>query len=73
MALTSLPSAVESELHSPALGVCSRLAAMLLRRRFERAQPADFLKNALGVQLVLQAFQCAIDRFTFAHNDFWHQ
>ena len=64
---------IESKLHSGAFGVGSRLAAMLLRRRFERAQTADFVENALGVQLVLQPFQCAIDRFTFAHNHFWHQ
>lgn len=64
---------IESKLHSGALGVGSRLAAMLLRRRFEGAQAADFLENALGIQLVFQPFQCAVDRFTFAHNHFWHQ
>ena len=47
---------IESKLHSGALGVGSRLAAMLLRRRLERAQTADFLENALGVQLVFQPF-----------------
>ncbi len=47
---------MESKLHSGALGVRSRLAAMLLRRRLERAQTADFLENALGVQLVFQPF-----------------
>ncbi len=64
---------IESKLHSGALGVGPRLAAMLLRRRLERAQTADFLENALGIQLVFQPLQCAIDRFTFAHNHFWHQ
>jgi hypothetical protein len=43
---------IESKLHSGTLGVSSRLAAMLLRRRLERAQTADFLENALGIQLV---------------------
>ena len=46
---------------------------MLLRRRLESAQTADFLKNAFGVQFVFQPLQCAIDRFTFADNHFWHQ
>jgi hypothetical protein len=66
-------SGIESELHSAALGVRSRLAAMLLRRRLERAQTTDFLENALGIQFVFQPFQRTIDRFTFAHNYFWHQ
>lgn len=66
-------SGIESKLHSGALGVGSRLAAMLLRRRLERAQTADFLENPFGIQLVFQPFQRAIDRFTFAHNHFWHQ
>src|SRR6185437_924933 len=64
---------IESKLHSGAFGIGSRLPAMLLRRRLKRAQTADFLENALGIQLVFQPFQCAVDRFTFAHNHFWHQ
>src|SRR4029077_6849329 len=64
---------IESKLHSGALGVGSRLPTTLLRRRLKRAQTADFIENALGVQLVFKPFQCAVDRFTFAHNHFWHQ
>src|SRR5437588_8410074 len=64
---------IESELHSAALRVGFCLAAMLLRRRLEGAQTADLLENTLGIQLVFQPLQCAIDRFTFTNNHFWHQ
>ena len=63
---------MKSKLHSAALGVGFGLATMLLRRRLEGAQTADFLENSLGIQLVLQPLQCAIDRFTFTNNHFWH-
>src|SRR5213592_2558887 len=46
---------------------------MLLRRRLEGAQTADLLENTLGIQLVFQPLQCAIDRFTFTNDHFWHQ
>ncbi len=63
---------MKSELHSGALGVSFRLATMLLRRRLEGAQTADLLENPLGIQLVFQPLQRAIDRFTFTNNHFWH-
>src|SRR5438445_34650 len=59
--------------HFTALGVGFRLPAMLLRRRLEGAQTTDLLENPLGVQLVFQPLQRAIDRFTFTNNHFWHQ
>ncbi len=64
---------IESELHSAALRVGFCLAATLLRRRLEGAQTANLLENTLGIQLVFQPLQCAIDRFTFTNNHFWHQ
>jgi hypothetical protein len=64
---------IESELSATALGVGFRFAAVLLRRCLEGAQPADLLENALGIQLVLQPLQRAIDGFTFANDHFWHQ
>src|SRR4029450_4237237 len=64
---------IESELGADALGVGLGLAAVLLRRRLEGAQTADLLENALGIQLVLQPFQRAIDGSTFATDHFWHQ
>src|SRR5579884_664060 len=63
---------VEAEFHSAALGIGSRLAAMLLRRRLEGAQTADLLENAFGIQLILEPLQRAIDRLAFANNHFWH-
>ena len=37
---------------------------MLLRRGLESAQTAHFLENALGIQLILQPLQSAIDGLT---------
>jgi len=64
---------IKSELGSTALGVGFGFATMLLRRRLEGAQTADLLKNSLGIQLVLQPLQRAIDGLTFANDHFWHQ
>ena len=46
---------------------------MLLRGRLERAQAAHFLENTLGIKLVFQPLESAIDRFTFANEYFWHR
>jgi hypothetical protein len=64
---------IKSELGSTALGVGFGFATMLLRRRLEGAQTADLLENALGIQLVFQPLQRAIDGLTFANDHFWHQ
>ena len=63
---------IEAELDSDALGVGLCFTAMLLRRRLEGTQTADLLEDALGVKLVFKPLQCAIDRFAFADNHFWH-
>ena len=56
---------IKSKLGPTALGVGFGFATMLLRRRLEGAQTADLLENALGIQLVLQPLQRAIDGLTF--------
>ena len=63
----------KTELGPAALGIVLRFAAVLLRRRLERAQPAHLLENALGIELVLQPLKRAIDRLTFANEYFWHR
>src|SRR2546423_1291710 len=63
----------ETELGPGALGVVLRFAAVLLIRRLESAQTAHFFENALGIKLVLQPLERAIDWLTFANQYFWHQ
>ena len=62
----------ETELGPAALGVVLRFAAVFLVRRLEGAQTAHFFENTLGIKLVLQALEGAIDRLTFANEYFWH-
>lgn len=65
-------SGIKAEFRPAALRIRLHLAAMLLRRRFESAESADFIEDSLGIELVLQALQRSIDRLTFSDNDFWH-
>ena len=46
-------SGVKPEFRASALRVGFRLATALLRGRLERAQPAHFLEDTFGVELVL--------------------
>src|SRR5438309_8604857 len=75
--ICNLKSAIRSggktELCPTALGVVFRFAAVLLVRRLESAQTAHFFENALGIKLVLQPLERAIDWLTFANEYFWHQ
>jgi hypothetical protein len=71
--ILDLLTRIEAELGSTSFGVGFRFAAVLLRRGLEGAQTADLLEDALGIQLVLQPLQRAIDGFTFANDHFWHQ
>jgi hypothetical protein len=64
---------IETKLRPASLGVRLHFAAVLLRRGFESAQTAHFLENALGIQLILQPLQSAIDWLTFANEYFWHR
>src|SRR5438874_13792882 len=63
----------KTELGPAALGVILRFAAVLLIRRLESAQTAHFLENTLGIKLVFQPLECAIDWLTFANEYFWPQ
>jgi hypothetical protein len=75
--ICNLKSAIRSggktELCPTALGIVFRFAAVLLVRRLESAQTAHFLENALGIELVLQPLEGAIDWLTFANEYFWHR
>jgi hypothetical protein len=46
---------------------------VLLIGRLEGAQAPHFLENTLGVELVLQPLQRAINGFTFTNDYFWHR
>jgi hypothetical protein len=62
----------KAELRFGALGVGLGLATRLLRRRFERAEPTDFVHDSLSVEFALQAFESAIDGLSFANDNFRH-
>jgi hypothetical protein len=62
----------EAELRFGALGVGLGLATRFLRRRFECAEPTDFVHDSLGVEFALQAFESAIDGLSFANDNFRH-
>src|SRR5271165_4284623 len=64
---------VEPELQFAAFGRQFCFPANLLGRRFKRPQTANFLHNALGIELVLQPFERSVDRLTFSHNHFRHK
>jgi hypothetical protein len=63
----------ETKLRPAPFRVRFRFAPSLLIWRLKRAQTTDFLKNTLGVQLVLKPLQGAIYGFTFTNDHFWHQ
>jgi hypothetical protein len=48
------------------------LALGFLGRGLKRTQAPDFLHDPLGFEFALQAFESAIDRLSFANNDFRH-
>src|SRR5204863_2080095 len=63
---------IEAELRPAAFRVRLGFAAALLVGRLERAQAPDFLQNSLGIQLVLQALQRSVHRFTLTNDHFRH-
>src|SRR5438067_13740696 len=63
---------IEAELRPAALGVGLGFPAALLVRGLERTEPAHFFQNSFGVQLVFQALQGPVYRFTFTNNHFRH-
>jgi hypothetical protein len=63
---------IEAELRPAALGVGLGFPAALLVRRLEGTEPTDFLQNSFGIQLVFQALQGPVHRFTFTNYHFRH-
>jgi len=63
---------IEAELRPAALGVGLGFPAALLVRSLEGTEPADFLQNSFGIQLVFQALQGPVHRFTFTNYHFRH-
>ncbi len=63
---------VETELGLGALGVGLGFALGALRRRFKRAQTANFIHDSFGFELAFQPLERAIDGFSFAYGNFGH-
>jgi hypothetical protein len=62
----------KAELRFRSFCVRLRLSPGLLRRRFKRAEPADFIHDSLRIKFALEPFQRAVDRLSFANYDFRH-
>ena len=56
----------------PRLALALALRLAFLGGRLEGAQAADLVHDALAVELVLEALERAVNGFSFADNDFWH-
>jgi hypothetical protein len=64
---------IEAELHLDTLCGGFRFPANFLVRRLKSTEAAHFVHDAFGIKLVLQALQRAINGFSFADNNFWHE
>ena len=63
---------IEAELRLRALRIGLRLALRLLCRGLVSAETTDLVHDSLGVEFALEAFESAIDRLSFANDDFRH-
>jgi hypothetical protein len=63
---------IKPKLRPSALGVGLGFPPALLIGRLKGPQAPDFFQNTLGIKLVLQALERAVDWLPFTNNYFWH-
>ena len=63
---------IEAVLHFGAFSVGLGFTTGFLGRRLKSAQATHFIHDSLGVQLRFQPLDRAVDRLSFANDDFGH-